>query len=98
MTGKDGGYALFDGAHAPAREPVLLPLQRRVCPTGAGRAAFPRGNDQISFTVLTSRIASSAILALNSPLKFLRFLSLTTCPFLLQATILNYYPEFGVHL
>jgi len=41
---KDGGYALFDGAHAPAWEPVLWPLWRWVCPAGAGRAAFPRGS------------------------------------------------------
>src|SRR5674476_231485 len=36
----------------------------------------------ISFTVLMPRIASRATLALNSPLKFLRFVSLTTCSFL----------------
>ena len=52
----------------------------------------------ISFTVLIPRTASSATLALYWPLKFLRFRSLTTCSFLSQATILNYYyPKIGVH-
>ncbi len=38
-----------------------------------------------------------ATLALNSPLKFLRFDSLTTRSFLQQATILIHCPENGVH-
>src|SRR5450759_5271511 len=51
----------------------------------------------ISFTVLMPRIASSATLALNSPVKFLRFVSLITCSFLQQATILMYCLKIGVH-
>src|SRR3989338_7248504 len=51
----------------------------------------------ISFTVLMPRIASRATLALNSPVKFLRFVSLITCSFLQQATILIYCLIIGVH-
>ena len=43
------------------------------------------------------RIASSATLALNSPVKFLRFVSLITCSFLQQATILIHCLKIGVH-
>ena len=43
------------------------------------------------------RSASSATLALKSPLKFLRLLSLITCSFFQQATILIHCPEIGVH-
>ena len=41
-----------------------------------------------TFTALMARLPSIATLALNSPLKFLRFVSLTTNFFLQQAAIL----------
>lgn len=51
----------------------------------------------IWFTVLMPRIASSATLALNSPVKFLRFVSLISCSLLQQVTTLIYCLKIGVH-
>jgi len=51
----------------------------------------------ISFSVLVPQIASSATFALCWLVKLLRLFSLIACSFLLQATILNYCPEIGVH-
>ena len=51
----------------------------------------------VSFTVLRPWIASSATLALNSPVKLLRFVSLITCSLLQQVTILIDCPEIGIH-
>jgi len=50
-----------------------------------------------TLTVLMFLIASSAAFALNSPLKTLRFFSLTTTPVFQKATILNDCPKIGVH-